>query len=123
MPSKHDARDCIADILENVERVHSYVAGMSFEAFERDRRTRDAVERCLERICEAGVRLGEAANELMPGQPWHRIRGFGNQLRHAYDGLDLGVIWSTIHIDLPALAADARDAVQRLGRGRGRAEL
>ena len=32
-------------------------------------RTRDAVERCLERICEAAHRLGKHAEEPMPGQP------------------------------------------------------
>jgi hypothetical protein len=50
---KHDAADCFADIIENIERIERYVLGFDEEAFDRDERTRDAVERCLERICEA----------------------------------------------------------------------
>jgi len=37
----------------------------------------DAVERCLERICEGAVRLGRKATELMPDQPWAGIRAWG----------------------------------------------
>jgi uncharacterized protein with HEPN domain len=104
----------MADIIENAERVEGYVAGMDRSAFERDGRTRDAVERCLERICEAAHRLGERAEELMPGQPWGDIRGMGNRLRHAYDRVSLDIVWNTAQDRLPELAAEARRALARL---------
>ena len=69
---------------------------------------RDAVERCLERVCEAAHRLGEHAGVLMPDQPWGDIRGMGNRLRHAYDRISLDVIWNAVRHDLSSLAADAR---------------
>lgn len=47
-----------------------------------------AVERCLERICEAAAKLGDMAAHLMPDQPWQKIRSFGNVLRHAYDEIE-----------------------------------
>ncbi|HEY0419349.1 MAG TPA: HepT-like ribonuclease domain-containing protein [Acetobacteraceae bacterium] len=116
MPSRHrhDPADCLADIVENTERIEDYLAGMDRAAFERDGRTRDAVERCVERVCEAVTRLGEQAEMLMPGHPWGDIRGTGNRLRHAYDRVSLDVIWATVRHDLPALAADARRALARL---------
>jgi uncharacterized protein with HEPN domain len=83
LPSEHDPADSVADIIENADRIESYLAGLDRQAFEGDGRTRDAVERCLERICEAAHRLNERAVELMPGQPWADIRGMGNRLRHA----------------------------------------
>ncbi len=43
---------------------------MDRDALERDGRTRDAVERCLEQICEAAFRLDDEASLLMPNQPW-----------------------------------------------------
>jgi Protein of unknown function DUF86 len=55
VPSRHD----LADILENLERIEGYVAGLDREAFGGDTLRRDAVERCLERICKAAFRLGE----------------------------------------------------------------
>jgi uncharacterized protein with HEPN domain len=70
VPSKHDPAASLADILENLERIEGYVAGMNREAFGGDTLRRDAVERCLERICEAAFRLGQKAAELAPSQPW-----------------------------------------------------
>jgi len=112
--SSHDPATCLADILDNIERVRSYVGAMDRTEFEQDGRTRDAVERCLERICEAAFRLGDRAAELVPGQPWHDIRGMGNRLRHAYDRLSLPVIWHAIHGELPGLESDVRRALQQL---------
>jgi uncharacterized protein with HEPN domain len=108
VPSNHDPAICLTDILENIERIQSYVGSMDRAGFERDGRTRDAVERCLERICEAAFRLGEQAVQLVPNQPWSDIRGMGNRLRHAYDRLSLPVIWYAIQDELPVLQADVR---------------
>ena len=107
MPSKHDPADCLSDILDNISRIESYAAGLSKDSFASDRRTRDAIERCLERVCEAAFRLGDSAQELMPSQPWHDIRGMGNWFRHGYDRIDLDTARTTIQYDLPALKADA----------------
>ena len=56
-------------------------------------------------------RLGEKAAELAPSQPWGDIRGMGNRLRHAYDRIDLDVLWNTIRDRLPGLKADAEQAL------------
>jgi uncharacterized protein with HEPN domain len=114
MPSSHEPADCLIDIIENVGRIDSYVAGMDRSDFERNGLVRDAVERCLERICEAAYRLGAQAEVLMPSQPWGDIRGMGNRLRHAYDRVSLGVVWDTVSYRLPSLEADARLAVAGL---------
>ncbi len=76
MPSRYDPAACLADILENVERIEGYLAGLDREAFRRDALRRDAVERCLERICEAAFRLGEKGRRIgvkpaLGRYPWH----------------------------------------------------
>jgi uncharacterized protein with HEPN domain len=114
LPSKHDPAESLTEMIENAERVETYLAGMDRETFERDGRTRDAVERCLERISEAAHRLGGRAEELMPGQPWRDIRGMGNRLRHAYDRVSLDIVWNTARDRLPALVAEARRALAKL---------
>jgi uncharacterized protein with HEPN domain len=58
---------------------------MDVTAFEKDKKTYDAVERCLERISEAAAKLGDLAPALMPDQPWQEIRALGNRLRHEYE--------------------------------------
>ena len=111
MPSRHDPAASLADILENLERIEGYVVGLDREAFGGDTLRRDAVERCLERICEAAFRLGGKAAELAPSQPWGDIRGMGNRLRHAYDRIDLDVLWNTVRDRLPSLKADVERAL------------
>lgn len=111
---KHDASECLEDILENIKKIESYLIGYTGEMFEADDRTRDATERCLERICEAVVRLGARVTELMPDQPSRAIRGMGNRLRHAYDGIETSMVWDTIQKDLPRLKADAERALAEL---------
>lgn len=111
MSFKHDPADCFADIVENIER---YVLGFNEETFDRDERTRDAVERCLERICEAAHRLGSRAPTIAPDQPWGEIRGMGNRLRHAYDHVELDTIWLTVTNRLPSLKASAQRALATL---------
>ena len=110
MPSTHDPVDCLADILDNIERIEQYVAGLQRDVFANDGRTRDAVERCLERICEAAFRLGDSAGD----RPWHDIRGMGNWLRHAYDRIDTDTVWDTIQHNMPNLKTDAERALRTL---------
>jgi uncharacterized protein with HEPN domain len=117
LPSKHDPADCLHHIIENAERVARHLAGMDRTAFEQSEWARDAVERCIERVCEAAYRLGESAGELMPGQPWPDIRGMGNRLRHAYDRVDVAVVWRTAKVRLPELGAAAKLALARLSPG------
>ena len=117
MPSRHDPAGSLADIIENAERIEPYLVGVDRDAFARNGLMRDAVERCIERVCEAAHRMGDRAAELMPNQPWGDIRGMGNHLRHAYDRINLDVIWNAVRGDLPGLAADARRALARLEAG------
>ena len=114
MPSKHSVADSLADIIENAERIESYLTGMDRDAFASSGLVRDAIERCVERVCEAAHRLGPHAAELMPNQPWSDIRGMGNRLRHAYDRISLDVIWNAACYDVPGLAGDARQALAQL---------
>jgi uncharacterized protein with HEPN domain len=117
VPSRHDPADSLADIIENAERVERYLTGIDRDVFAGNGLMRDAVERCMERVCEAAHRLGERAADLMPNQPWGDIRGMGNRLRHAYDRISLDVIWHAARNDLPGLAADARRALAQLQAG------
>jgi uncharacterized protein with HEPN domain len=91
----HDPEACLKDILFNVSRIERYMVGVSREGFAGNDLVVDAVERCLQRICEAVYRLGKRATELLADQPSAQIRALGSRLRHAYDAIDLAVIWET----------------------------
>lgn len=55
-----DYRLFLDDILEAVDKIRNYTAGMDYEAFSQDKKTQDAVVRNLEVIGEAARRLPES---------------------------------------------------------------
>ncbi len=84
MPSKNPARR-LEDVIEQAGYIAEYIAGMDEAALQRDRKTRDAVERCIERVIEATTKLDEDTRALLGDHPWKDLRGMGNWLRHGYD--------------------------------------
>lgn len=76
-----------------------------------DYRIRDGVERNLEKISEA-TRCGipQTLRDTEPTIPRKQIENIGNILRHAYDKVDMDILWSTAHDDIPVL----REAIERI---------
>jgi uncharacterized protein with HEPN domain len=104
----------LQDILEATALIERFTAGMSFDQFRSDLKTVAAVERKLQLISEAAVRLGDNADTICPGPPWRNIRGLGNWLRHQYDRIDVETVWNTLQNDLPRLQAAVVAALERL---------
>jgi uncharacterized protein with HEPN domain len=115
LPSERPARR-VEDIIENGQKILAYTSGMNFDSFERDEMVYDAVERCLERICEAATKLGSYAPELMPDQPWDEIRGLGNKLRHEYDRITRARVWDIVQTGVRPLIAACDDALRNLSQ-------
>ena len=78
------------------------------------RKTIDAVERCLSRISEAAVKLGDEAERRCPTIPWGNIRGLGNRLRHDYGGIDVARVWYIVEDSLPELKDACRKVLDEL---------
>ncbi len=93
------------DIVDAIAMIEQFTSGMDLEAFRSNPMAVAAVERKLQIVSEAATRLGATAEERIPDQPWRDIRGIGNQLRHAYERIDLETIWSAVVVDLPPLHA------------------
>jgi uncharacterized protein with HEPN domain len=103
------------DIINNASSIENYIEDHRYEDFIQDRRTQDAVERCLERISEASSRLYKKTPEVLDKIPdviWHQIRGLGNYLRHEYDGLDIEVIWHIATHDVTPLKKAVQKALR-----------
>jgi uncharacterized protein with HEPN domain len=93
------------DIIDAIAMIEQFTSRMDFEAFRSSPMAVAAVERKLQIISEAATRLGDEAEQRIPDQPWRDIRGIGNQLRHAYERIDLNTIWNAVTDDLPPLKA------------------
>jgi len=104
----------LRDILESISKIEMFVFGFDFDAFATDEKTIAAVERKLQVITEAAIRLGDRAEALCPGIAWRNIRGMRNWLRHQYDRVDLETVWITITVDIPTLKAAVQQALINL---------
>jgi uncharacterized protein with HEPN domain len=113
LPSKRTGRR-LQDILDNIDAIGRYTIGMDGEAFASNDLVADAVERCLSRLSEAARKLGKTAETLMPEQPWPKIRGFGNLLRHDYDIVLRPILWEIVVDNLPSLRNACRRALTEL---------
>lgn len=85
--------------------IERFTADMNFDVFCEDPKTIAAVERKLQIISEAAIRLGAVAENKIPGIEWREVRGIGNWLRHQYERIELPVIFKTVKDDLPPLKA------------------
>jgi len=93
----------VEDILDAIAKIDRYVEGLTFEQFQSDEKTLDAVVRNLEVIGEAVRHLAAATDELPESIPWADIAGMRNILIHEYFSVDVRIIWHTISSDLPTL--------------------
>jgi uncharacterized protein with HEPN domain len=101
----------LSDIVGAIAMIEQFTSGMDFEAFRSNPMAVAAVERKLQIISEAAIRLGSEAEQRCPDQPWRDIRGIGNQLRHAYERISLDTLWSSVTDDLPPLKASVMRAL------------
>ncbi len=69
MPPPRDARLHADDILQAIANIEADTAGVAFEGFVVDRRTRQLVERNLEIISEASRRIPEHLKATEPDIP------------------------------------------------------
>ncbi len=69
-----------------------------------------AMTRLLEMIGEAATQVSAATRIQNPRVAWQPIIGLRHRLVHAYDQINLDIIWDIISNDLPLLIA-ALDAM------------
>ena len=113
MPFRDDATR-YRDILESIALIEQFIAGMDFDTYQYDQKTKSAVERQVLTISEAAKALGSNAEELCPGHDWKGLRGMGDILRHAYHRVDDRLVWDTAVSELPSLKRSIEKALSSL---------
>jgi uncharacterized protein with HEPN domain len=112
------SRDCqlyLLDILESGRAIQSYIADQDFESFHNNRMRYSAVVREFEIIGEAVGKLPEEITNRYPEVAWREIKDFRNLLIYEYFGIDLRIVWNTIHQDLPVLLKAVGSFLDGLG--------
>lgn len=76
---------------------------MTFEEFEGDDKTIDAVLRNLEILGEASKLVPDYVREQEPAIPWSEMAGMRDKLIHGYATVDLEIVWHTVAEEIPRL--------------------
>jgi uncharacterized protein with HEPN domain len=93
----------VKDILEAVESIQAFTAGMDYATFQSDDKTLSAVIRKFEIIGEAAKHIPDAVRAQYPHLAWKEMAGMRDRLIHVYFGVDAWLVWKTIQEQLPAL--------------------
>ena len=112
--SKREPELLLKDIEESIKKIKVYTKGMSFEMFQNDDKTIDAVIRNFEIIGEAANRIPDEIKDKFTEVNWHRIRGFRNRIVHDYMGVDLEIIWEIIEKNIDELQGQIEEIIRRV---------
>lgn len=103
-------RTWLYDILHSIEEIGSYFENkpLDFLEYQKDTKTKRAVERNIEII-------GEAVNRILKENPDFKIEnarnivGTRNRIIHSYDNIADDMIWSIVIRSLPKLKSEVND--------------
>ena len=112
--SKRSDIELLRDILESIEKIRNYTAGATFEDFERNDLTADAVARNLTIIGEVAGRLSDELTKANAEIPWRDITGLRHKIVHDYFSLDYEIIWKLLDEDLPVLRRQIESILDQL---------
>ncbi len=103
-----ELKDFITHILEAIQKIEAYTAGLSFDDFSGSTRDQDAVIRNFEVIGEACRNIEVYFPDFVSSHPELPIRSaydMRNAISHGYFGVDLAIVWVAVGRDLPILKA------------------
>jgi uncharacterized protein with HEPN domain len=101
--SERNTQLLLSDIALSIQKILEYTQTMSYEDYENDSRTKDAVERNFEIIGEAASRIPEEFKKTHPQIEWRIIKDFRNFIIHEYFGIDNQIVWDIVENRLPEL--------------------
>ena len=90
----------------------SFVAGKSRNDLDDDEKLSLALVRLVEIIGEAASKVTVEAQTRHAGIQWRDIIGTRNRLIHAYEAVNLDILWQIAVVDLPSLIAQLQRAIE-----------
>lgn len=106
MTKQRDPKITIQEMILAARACQEFVFGFNFEAFEKDLKTKSAVQHQLLIIGEAVKRLPSEVKNLAPKIPWKEIAGTRDILIHCYEEADYQIIWNIVTNQLKGLLVE-----------------
>lgn len=101
-----DIQDCIQEIFEFIGEQRDFIA------YQKDLKTKKAVERNLEIIGEAMSRILKIDNSF-PIKEAKNIIGTRNRIIHSYDNISDEIIWTIVVRELPLLKKQIDELIKQ----------
>jgi len=108
----YDIQICLKDIEQAIVEIYSFLPSPRiFTEFQKDLKTRKAVERNIEIIGEAMNRILKI-NPDFPIEASRKIVDTRNRIIHAYDSISEDVLWLIVINYLPALEKQVKELLE-----------
>lgn len=109
-----DYQDYVQDMVDSIIEIESFIAGMNFEAFSRDKKTINAVVRSVEVIGEATKKIPKNIRDNYPDIPWKKMSGMRDKLIHEYFGIDYEILWKAANDEIPPIKTTIKNILNNL---------
>lgn len=110
---KYDIRACLKDIEQSITEINEFLPSQrDFSEFQKDIKTRKAVERNIEIIGEAMDRILKTDPDFPIGDS-RKIVDTRNRIIHGYDSVSEDIIWLIINRHLPILGNEVKEQLKK----------
>ncbi|MBD1401277.1 DUF86 domain-containing protein [Pelovirga terrestris] len=99
-------------IIDAINQIETYLAGIAYDDFLTSRMHQDAVIRQLEILGEATKNISMDTRDRNPDIPWKDMAGMRDILIHQYFGVDMGSVWDSANTDIPTIKPLLKELVQ-----------
>lgn len=93
----------IRKLLEDLTFIVKHTKNMSFEELGTNEILLDSMLFRLIQVSESARKLSDDYKKTYPDIPWTAVYGLRNRIVHDYGSVDLGIVYSTLKNDIPAL--------------------
>ena len=111
--SRHDPLVSVHHMLDHAREAMEMVRGRSRPELDTDRMLSLALVRLMEVVGEAATRIPEEFRSRYPEVPWRDVADLRNRLIHGYDVVNLDILWTIIHDEVPLLIAKLEAIVEK----------
>ncbi len=93
----------VRDIMDAITNIESYIQEMTFEDFQKDGRTVNAVVWNIHVIGEASKNIPSSVRSKYLSIHWKDMAAIRDRIVHFYFGIDHEIVWKVITANLPMI--------------------